>query len=544
MQNITVRTSLLAVLFLFTFMIVFGAGVGVFALDRANKSTYKVQNASSQALVMSNIQTMVARLRSDLVHAATLQREGDTAGASALLNGSRQSQAEAMRRVSAFAASEDNSPVSAQISADAGRILSLLGQAAQSLQAGDTEGFAGQMRAAGAADTQFAAQLTSFVQDADTLGREVTAGMRYEFDLVVWMVMFGMSASLAIVVVVHILLRKIVIKPLNDAVVLLDRVAGGDLTSPIYRTGTNEIGRLFSAMRSMQQRLSDTVSRVRSSSDNINSRAQEIASGNADLKLRTDVQASSLQDTAASMEELTGTVRQNADNAQQASLLAQSASEVAVKGGEAVGHVVETMSAITDSARRIVDIIGVIDSISMQTNLLALNAAVEAARAGEQGRGFAVVAGEVRALAQRSAVAAKEIKTLIDATVDKVASGNAMVSHAGKTMQEVVESITHASDIVAEISLSSKEQSDGIAQANKAISRIDGITLQNATLVRDAAIAAQSLQDQAGVLAELVSTFHLAAHFTQGSAVQSVARDVTPVQVMVGHEAKVLALSD
>jgi methyl-accepting chemotaxis protein len=237
--------------------------------------------------------------------------------------------------------------------------------------------------------------------------------------------------------------------------------------------------------------------------------SSQIAAGNLDLSSRTEEQASSLEETAASMEELTSTVRQNADNARQANSLASSASEVAMKGGVVVAQVVETMASINDSSKKIVDIIGVIDGIAFQTNILALNAAVEAARAGEQGRGFAVVATEVRSLAQRSAAAAKEIKTLIGDSVDKVAMGSKLVLQAGSTMEDVVASVRRVTDIMGEISAASVEQSSGIEQVNQAIAQMDQVTQQNAALVEEAAAAAESLQDQAGHLSQVVGVFQL-----------------------------------
>jgi methyl-accepting chemotaxis protein len=264
---------------------------------------------------------------------------------------------------------------------------------------------------------------------------------------------------------------------------------------------------LLHAMHQMQQSLAATVGQIRHSTDTIANASGEIASGNLDLSTRTEEQASSLQQTAASMEQLTSTVKQNADNARQANQLAVSASEVAVRGGCVVGQVVDTMGSINASSKKIVDIIGVIDGIAFQTNILALNAAVEAARAGEQGRGFAVVASEVRSLAQRSASAAKEIKQLIDDSVDKVGAGSEQVAEAGRTMEEIVTSVRRVTDIMGEIMSASQEQTAGIEQINHAISLMDQATQQNAALVEQAAAAAGSLQGQAGTLVQAVSVF-------------------------------------
>jgi methyl-accepting chemotaxis protein len=255
------------------------------------------------------------------------------------------------------------------------------------------------------------------------------------------------------------------------------------------------------------------VVQVRTGTDTIASASNQIATGNLDLSSRTEQQAASLEETASSMEELTSTVRQNADNARQADKLAQSASDVAGKGGAVVSEVVDTMGSINESSRKIVDIISVIDGIAFQTNILALNAAVEAARAGEQGRGFAVVASEVRSLAQRSAGAAKEIKTLIGDSVEKVDAGSKLVEQAGATMAEIVESIRRVTDIMGEITAATGEQAAGIEQINQAITQMDDVTQQNAALVEEAAAAAKALQDQAGGLSQLVSVFKVGAQY-------------------------------
>jgi methyl-accepting chemotaxis protein len=286
-------------------------------------------------------------------------------------------------------------------------------------------------------------------------------------------------------------------------------VADGDLTGTIVVTSKDETGQLLQALQDMNNGLVRIVTQVRMGTDTIATASSQIATGNLDLSSRTEEQASSLEETASSMEELTSTVKQNADNARQSNQLAMTASEVAVRGGAVVSQVVETMGSINDSANKIVDIIGVIDGIAFQTNILALNAAVEAARAGEQGRGFAVVASEVRNLAQRSASAAKEIKTLIDDSVEKVGTGSRLVNEAGATMGEVVESVRRVTDIMSEITAASQEQTDGIEQINQAVMQMDQVTQKNAALVEEAAAAAESLQDQASNLLQVVSVFKL-----------------------------------
>ncbi|PLP99458.1 methyl-accepting chemotaxis protein [Cupriavidus pauculus] len=292
------------------------------------------------------------------------------------------------------------------------------------------------------------------------------------------------------------------------AVKVAHRIAAGDLTSTIRAAGGPEES-LLNAMETMRESLVQIVGDVRNGTDTIATASNQIAAGNLELSSRTEEQAASLEETAASIEELTGTIRQNTENAKQASQVAVTVSEVAVKGGDVVSQVVETMGSINESSRKIVDIIGVIESIAFQTNILALNAAVEAARAGEQGRGFAVVAGEVRALAQRSAAAAREIKTLIDDSVAKVDQGNQLVGEAGTTMGEIVSGVRRVTDLMGEITAATQEQFSGIEQVNQAIAQIDEVTQQNAALVEQASAAAQSMQEQARTLAQAVRVFKL-----------------------------------
>jgi len=339
-------------------------------------------------------------------------------------------------------------------------------------------------------------------QAASAAASAVFSNARWtQIALLVLNIVIGMALALWV--------ARIVATPLQEAVALARDVAGGDLTRTIAVSSACETGQLMQALQDMTGNLQQLVSQVRSGTDTIATASSEIASGNQDLSARTEEQASSLEETASSMEELTSTVKQNADNARQANQLAQSASGIAVKGGDVVGQVVGTMASINESSRKIVDIIAVIDGIAFQTNILALNAAVEAARAGEQGRGFAVVASEVRNLAQRSAAAAKDIKQLIGDSVEKVETGSQLVDQAGQTMAEIVASITRVTDIMAEITSASVEQSHGIEQVNTAILQMDQVTQQNAALVEQAAAAAESMQDQAGKLSEVVSVFKL-----------------------------------
>ena len=306
------------------------------------------------------------------------------------------------------------------------------------------------------------------------------------------------------------------------------RVAAGRLDVAVGSTEHDEIGDLMRALGSMVEQLRRSIQTVQNATDSIGTASSEIAIGNQDLSSRTEQTASSLQETASSMEQLTGAVKQSADSARQANQLASSAAEVAARGGVVVSQVVATMNDINTSSKKIADIIGVIDGIAFQTNILALNAAVEAARAGEQGRGFAVVAGEVRSLAQRSAEAAKEIKGLIGASVEKVQGGSRLVADAGKTMSEIVTSVQRVSDIIGEITAASAEQSEGIGQINGSVTQLDQMTQQNAALVEQSAAAAQSLKEQAGRLSQVVGTFRLEAETLTALPVRRAPRRATP----------------
>ena len=349
-----------------------------------------------------------------------------------------------------------------------------------------------------------AMQRKAIDQMAVDIDRTNTRGMQ---------LMMALGALLvAISVVAVIIISRSITTPLKRALQVARMVAAGDLTATIEKHGKDEIAELMRALDEMNEALRKIVSEVQTGTESISTAANEIASGNFDLSSRTEQQAGSLEETAATMEQLTATVKQNAENARQANQLAATASDVATHSGSVVAQVVTTMGSISDSSKKIVDIISVIDGIAFQTNILALNAAVEAARAGEQGRGFAVVASEVRSLAQRSATAAKEIKALIDDSVEKVDIGSKLVAQAGGTMDEVVASVRRVSDIVGEISFASQEQSSGIGQVNQAITQMDEVTQQNAALVEQAAAAAQSLQDQSANLARVVGVFRLNAH--------------------------------
>ncbi|MBF9263246.1 Four helix bundle sensory module for signal transduction [Paracidovorax cattleyae] len=353
------------------------------------------------------------------------------------------------------------------------------------------------------------ASINALIDHQEALIQQETKTAMAEAATFLYVMLGSMALALVSGIVVAWVVARSVSEPLARAVLISKRIAQGDLSEQIEIDRHDEVGELQRALAGMQDSLAAVVSNVRGNAESVATASAEIAQGNQDLSSRTEQQASRLQQTAASMDQLGSTVKQNADNARQANQLAQGASEVAAKGGEVVGQVVTTMQGISDSSRKIGDIIGVIDGIAFQTNILALNAAVEAARAGEQGRGFAVVAGEVRSLAQRSAEAAKEIKNLIGRSVEQVEQGTALVDQAGKTMGEIVGSIKRVSDIVAEISSASQEQSSGISQVGDAVGQMDQATQQNAALVEESAAAAESLKGQAQQLVQAVAVFKL-----------------------------------
>jgi methyl-accepting chemotaxis protein I, serine sensor receptor len=511
LNNMTIKSRLMAVVALLSLLLVGIGGLGLYGVNQSNeglKTVYEDRTVVAVDLATMNDHWQVIRMNA--VVAANLN---DVAIAQARIADTAQRDAEVQKIWSAFMATyltpEEAGFAEAYMQSEKPYVESR-DRTMQLASAGDFE--AARENAMNDAGPKFNVLHKNVFDLVNLQGRvagEEYAEAQNNFNNIFMVTIVAVVLGVILAIVIGIMLIRAIVGPLNDAIGVANAVASGDLTSRINVTSTNETGRLLQALKQMNDNLIDLVGKVRSGTDSITTASGEIASGNSDLSQRTEEQASSLEETASSMEELTSTVKQNADNARQANQLAAGASEVAVKGGAVVGQVVQTMSSINESSKKIVDIISVIDGIAFQTNILALNAAVEAARAGEQGRGFAVVATEVRTLAQRSAAAAKEIKELISDSVNKVEDGTRLVDEAGATMDEIVSAVKRVTDIMAEISAASQEQSSGIEQVNQAVTQMDEVTQQNAALVEEASAAAESMQDQAQALTQAVTVFRL-----------------------------------
>ncbi|WP_407568570.1 methyl-accepting chemotaxis protein [Pantoea sp. GABEPS69] len=515
LTKIRVVTSLLLVLLMFGLFQAFSGAVFFSALsdDKTSFNVSQLASKNLQALndaYMSLNQSRVVLTRIQL-RIANSKVDGSTPDIASLFTDSQHFQQIAATNFALFKTTPDTPGQDAALN---NRLMDAYGAYATALTQLQAALQANNLAEAGKAPV--APSQSAFLQiytdwranqaHLSELGVEKNASA---YTRMLWILGTIMALVVVVIALCWVGLRRVLINPLNANIAHIQQIAQGDLTQRIHTEGRNEMSLLAASLHEMQQALVSTVSNVRDGSDAIFTGASEISAGNNDLSARTEEQAASLEQTAASMEQLTATVKQNAENARQASQLALSASETAQKGGNVVDGVVKTMSEIAGSSKKIADITSVIDGIAFQTNILALNAAVEAARAGEQGRGFAVVAGEVRSLAQRSAQAAKEIKSLIEDSVNRVNTGSQLVGTAGETMSDIVNAVTRVTDIMGEIASASDEQSRGIDQVGQAVTEMDRVTQQNASLVEESAAAAASLESQASRLSQSVSVFKI-----------------------------------
>jgi methyl-accepting chemotaxis protein I, serine sensor receptor len=510
-SKIKVASGLLCVLVAFCVFQLLTAGLGFWSLTRTHDDVGDLSNvALKQMNAVSETTQHLMDARINLSRAGTRMVRGGAEPVE-IVQHAREQLTAAERSFNAFTSApkmnDENGARAAALTERYRKLHQALSELVQYLDAGNIQAFLDQPTQS--FQDAYLAEQHNFVQFGDAASRASLDSIDGRLALFRTVGFVILALLLAGAVAVYIALKRGVVAPLEEAGRHFERIAQGRLDQPIASRGTNEIGHLFSGLAKMQASVARTVKTVRESADSIHLGADEIATGNADLSARTENQAASLEETASSMEELTATVRQNAGHAREANTLAETALDATSRGTDVVNEVVEKMRGIAQSSDKIAEIISVIDGIAFQTNILALNAAVEAARAGEQGRGFAVVAGEVRGLAQRSAQSAKEIKTLISESVAEIQGGSELVERAGDAMRNVSASISRVTQMMAEISASSAEQSTGIEQVNQAVVQMDGMTQQNAALVEEAAAAAASLHQQTQQLKEAVTVFEI-----------------------------------
>ncbi|GAB3628684.1 chemotaxis protein [Pandoraea terrae] len=519
-KNITIRTSLTLVVGLLGALLIVVCVLGMSALASSNQSLSAISKVDTPALAELKIASeQLLRLRLSMsTYSSYLALGDDPEGAAKVFKRSSGyvEQSDAQWKAYMTRPKDDAKEDELARAADLKRqafLKEIIDPSMAALKAGDMTTYHQiQSRMAPPAYAAYDSILRNL--EEILIARQNARFQAAQTRFLTMQISLGVALAVALVVGVwgRLMLARAVVRPIQQMIGHFERIAGGDLSARVQQRTSNEMGHLFGALGRMQQSLATTVGVVRESTEAIHAGAHEIAEGNADLSQRTESQASSLEQTAASMEELTAVVKQNAENARQASQLAVTASETAERGGNVVQEVVTTMRGIAESSQKVTEILTVIDGIAFQTNILALNAAVEAARAGEQGRGFAVVAGEVRTLAQRSAAAAKEIKGLIEASGERVQNGTMLVERAGTTMADIVQAVKRVTDIMGEISAASIEQSSGIEQVNRAVTQMDEMTQQNAALVEEASAAAGSLETQAQRLRESVALFRLSSH--------------------------------